>query len=159
MCIMTRDSLQMVLLCSLLLVFTGRTCPRCINEDGLNKLIEELQTRYWDKKVSVSPPDNRTCMQAAREMRGADNNRAVSPWKYRIDQDNDRIPPKIPFAVCICEGCIIHQREDMDYNSKAVYASLMIHRRTGKCSDNKYKVKKDFIQVPVGCTCVVPNIS
>ncbi|XP_030269047.1 interleukin-17C-like isoform X1 [Sparus aurata] len=140
-----------------LLMLSDPTAPKCITEDGLNKLIEEFQTRYLDKKVSVNVPDTRTCMQAAEEMQGAENNRSVSPWRYRLDEDVNRIPSKIAFAECICQGCIIDKRENMSYNSRSVDAWLRIYRKTGKCSENKYKVRKDFIKVPVGCTCVVPN--
>ncbi|XP_036951948.1 interleukin-17C-like isoform X2 [Acanthopagrus latus] len=153
---MTRVSLQMLFLGSLLML-SDPTVPKCVTEDGLNKLVEEFQTKYLDKKVSVHQPDNRTCKQAAEEMQGAENNRSVSPWRYRLNEDVNRIPPTIPFAECICEGCIIDKQENMSYNSRAVHAWLRIHWKTGKCSNNKYKVKKDFIKVPVGCTCVVPN--
>ncbi|XP_030269437.1 interleukin-17C-like isoform X2 [Sparus aurata] len=156
---MTWASLQTVFLGSLL-VFNDFSSPRCISKQELKDLADRSQTKYWNKwNVSVRLPDSRSCMQAAQEMRGAGNNRCVSPWRYRVEQEDDRIPRDIAFAECICKGCIIDGQQNQSYNSKLVFAWMKILKKTtGKCQDSiKYMVKKEFIKVPVGCTCVVPN--
>lgn len=67
-----------------LLVFNDFSSPRCISKQELKDLADRSQTKYWNKwNVSVRLPDSRSCMQAAQEMRGAGNNRCVSPWRYR----------------------------------------------------------------------------
>ncbi|CAK6979273.1 interleukin-25-like [Scomber scombrus] len=110
--------------------------------------------------ASASLKDSHTCKQAAKEMIGEPHQRALAPWKYSIDTDNNRIPNKIAVAKCLCRGCIINQREKHDYNSVPVKASLMVLRKSRCPHDpDKYVFKTEFILIPVACTCVVPNSS
>lgn len=68
-----------------------------------------------------------------------------------------RVPSEILFAECLCEGCLINQREDHNYNSVPVFSTLRVLMKT-PCQDdpNKYVVTEHVIKVPVACTCVVP---
>ncbi|XP_068597543.1 interleukin-17C-like [Brachionichthys hirsutus] len=134
----------------------------CLSGKRLSNLADRFQRRYWDKLALVKypppPRDARTCAQLAQEMSSSLNSRAVSPWKYSINRDVDRIPHEIAFAECICQGCIINQHEDLKYNSVPVFAPLMVLKKT-RCGNDpsKYEVKNDFINVPLACTCVVPK--
>lgn len=69
-----------------------------------------------------------------------------------------RFPQEIAVAKCLCQGCIINQHEDLNYNSVPVFAPLKVLRKT-RCQDDpsKYVVTKAFIKVPVACTCAVPK--
>lgn len=75
-----------------------------------------------------------------------------------MDEDNSRIPSKINFAECLCQGCVINQQEDMTYNSVLVFWTVKVLKKT-QCVDDpkKYVVKKELIKVPVACVCAVPN--
>ncbi|XP_070823589.1 interleukin-17C-like [Chaetodon trifascialis] len=142
--------------------FSSAGGSRCISEDEMNKRVDKFQRSYWDKlsvHKNLQPPrDARTCAQAAAEMRGDLCNRSVSPWRYSLDKDVDRIPLEIAVAKCLCQGCIINQSEELSYNSVPVYAQLKVLRRTRCQRDpDKYVLTKDFIKVPVACTCAVPN--
>ncbi|KAM3625510.1 uncharacterized protein V6R79_013214 [Siganus canaliculatus] len=159
---MTWVSIQKIFLGSLLL-FNEQTssAARCISQKEMQNRMEKFQTSYWDKlSVSKSMPrqDARTCAQAAIEMQGGLNNRAVSPWDYSLNRDEDRFPAEITFANCLCEGCIINHHEDLSYNSVPVSALVVVLRKS-RCHDypDKYVVKKHFIKVPVACTCAVPK--
>lgn len=77
---------------------------------------------------------------------------------FSLDRDENRFPDEISFAECLCQGCIIKHHQEMVYNSVPVFAELMVLRKY-RCphDSNQYVVKKDFIKVPVACTCVVPK--
>ncbi|XP_040899373.1 interleukin-17A-like [Toxotes jaculatrix] len=166
---MTRAALQMVCLCSLLIFSshtTGLTAAaaqgsRCISLDELNNRTD----RFWKTHSNkLSFPQNllqdaRTCAQTAKQMRGDVSSRSLAPWRYSLNQDVDRFPREIAFAECVCQGCIINQHEDLSYNSVPVLAQLMVLKKTRCPRDpNKYVIKKDFIKVPVACTCAVPRL-
>ncbi|XP_070766618.1 interleukin-17C-like [Enoplosus armatus] len=135
---------------------------RCISEDELNNRTDKFQRSYWDKlsvsKNLVPVRGPRTCAQTAKEIHGDLNNRSLSPWTYSLNRDVDRFPHEIAFAECLCQGCIINQHEELSFNSVPLFAPLMVLRKTRCPRDpNKYVVKKDFIKVPVACTCAVPK--
>ncbi|XP_074514587.1 interleukin-17C-like [Sebastes fasciatus] len=147
-------SLQMISL----LIFTDHllsaaagSSSGCVSGQLVNISLNRFQRSYSDKQRFFKVlQDTRT----NREL----NNRSLSPWNYTFDREVDRSPYEIPFAKCLHLGCIINQREVMDYNSVPVFASLMVMRKTPcKRDPNKYKAKKDVINVPVACTCVVPK--
>ncbi|XP_044515329.1 interleukin-17C [Gracilinanus agilis] len=92
--------------------------------------------------------------------------RSLSPWRYRIDMDENRYPPKLAFAECLCKGCI-HMKsgqETSSFNSVPLHQKLMVlHRKP--CSLNgdaqvtpgAFTFHKEYIDVPVGCTCALPR--
>uniref|UniRef100_A0A3B4Z8V6 Uncharacterized protein n=1 Tax=Seriola lalandi dorsalis TaxID=1841481 RepID=A0A3B4Z8V6_SERLL len=162
-------SLQMISLGSLL-IFTDLTSSfpaaqadssKCISVDKLEVHFDRFLERHWrEQSVSTHLPqeDDLTCAQVANQMRGGLNSRSVSPWKSRLDHDVNRIPQHIVFAECLCQGCIINQHENLNYNSVPLFAKKMVMNKT-KCKHcpGKYKVKVHYIQVPVACVCVVPK--
>ncbi|XP_026175705.1 interleukin-17C-like [Mastacembelus armatus] len=162
---MTWANLQMIYLLSLLLLrdpAAAANAHRCVSVDELNSRASRFQRNYWDRLgLSGNPlPASRTCAQTAETMLGDLSERALSPWTYRLDQDDNRFPREISFAKCLCQGCIINQRENLSYNSVPIFAHLMILTKT-LCPDdpNKYLVKKEKKIVPVACTCAVPNMT
>uniref|UniRef100_A0A8C9SM46 Interleukin-17C-like n=2 Tax=Scleropages formosus TaxID=113540 RepID=A0A8C9SM46_SCLFO len=86
------------------------------------------------------------------------SNRSISPWRYRIDYDEDRYPKSVAVAVCLCEGCIINGTEDTSYNSVPVRQVRRVLRRV-RCPLNstRYSLKTSLMEVPVACTCVIPK--
>nr|XP_046252536.1 interleukin-17C-like [Scatophagus argus] len=151
---------QLMLGLGSLLIFNHRaSSTRCVDVNAFNNRATKLQVMLKSLSGNVPLRDATTCEQAAREMRdGALSHRALSPWKFSQDRDNNRFPPVINVAECLCRGCIINQREELSYNSVPVYTTLMVLRKTRCPSDSsKYEVKKDFIRVPVACTCAVPK--
>ncbi|XP_020512689.1 interleukin-17C [Labrus bergylta] len=152
-------SLQMISIGSLLMHTASHAAvrgSRCTREDTIKDRSDNLMRLYENNLEVLKEPPQRTCAQAATEMRGKLKNRALSPWTYRLNKDTERIPAVIAFADCLCEHCILNGQEDWNYNSVQVNASLLVFRRT-RCGGNRYRLSKDFITVPVACTCVVPN--
>lgn len=76
----------------------------------------------------------------------------------RVNRDDNRRPLDIIESVCLCEGCILDQKENMSYNSVPVYIWRKVLNVTRCCNDtSKYTVKKVWIKIAVACTCVVPK--
>ncbi|XP_032087047.1 interleukin-17C [Thamnophis elegans] len=91
--------------------------------------------------------------------------RSISPWTYYIDEDEDRYPRQLAFARCSCKGCINSKdgQETTDLNSVEVFQRTTVFRRKA-CPHNggsveKFTFEKDYINVPVACTCAVPQYS
>ncbi|XP_007937417.1 interleukin-17C [Orycteropus afer afer] len=92
--------------------------------------------------------------------------RSISPWRYRIDTDENRYPQKLAFAECLCRGCISARtgRETAALNSVRLHQRLLVLRRlpcapdgAGTPQPGAATFRAEFIRVPVGCTCVLPR--
>ncbi|XP_069755633.1 interleukin-17C [Narcine bancroftii] len=86
--------------------------------------------------------------------------RSLSPWEYRIDKDETRIPSKLAFAHCLCEGCIDAEtgEETRALNSVRLERSMLVLKRhvcPGKAGHYCFEPK--YIKVPMACTCVLPR--
>ncbi|XP_040026036.2 interleukin-17F-like isoform X1 [Gasterosteus aculeatus] len=135
----------------------------CISLERLNRTVDRFQRTHGSPTMTRNRQDARqdarqTCAQAAAGMSGELRDRSLAPWRYSINTEDDRIPHKIAVAECLCDGCIINQREDMRYNSVPVFAPLMVMRKTPCPRDHaRFMVSRDWIKVPVGCTCAAPK--
>uniref|UniRef100_A0A8C0GBA9 Interleukin 17C n=1 Tax=Chelonoidis abingdonii TaxID=106734 RepID=A0A8C0GBA9_CHEAB len=92
------------------------------------------------------------------------NERSLSPWRYRIDEDENRYPQKLAFAECLCAGCIDVKtgQETSSLNSVPMHQTMMVLRRKPcphDASPGTFAFEVDYIKVPVGCTCVLPRSS
>ncbi|XP_071612581.1 interleukin-17C [Heliangelus exortis] len=90
------------------------------------------------------------------------NERSISPWRYRIDEDENRYPRKLAFAECLCSGCVDVKtgRETTSLNSVAIHQTMMVLRRKPcprTSGTGLVTFEVDYIKVPVGCTCVLPR--
>lgn len=81
---------------------------------------------------------------------------SLSP--FSVDQNENRLPRHIIVAKCLCQGCILNNTENNDYNSVEVTKQIKVFY-TSRCTDDpsKYVLKTEFIKVPVACTCAVPK--
>uniref|UniRef100_A0A8K9X8M5 Interleukin-17C n=2 Tax=Oncorhynchus mykiss TaxID=8022 RepID=A0A8K9X8M5_ONCMY len=109
--------------------------------------------RHWDRQSCPSFKLHTASLSSVQY-----NNRSLSPWRYRIDEREDRIPAKILVAECLYEGCIVNKHEDKTYNSVPVLATITVLQKT-VCPGNPrhYLVTVDSVTIPVACTCVVPR--
>ncbi|KAL2093084.1 hypothetical protein ACEWY4_010396 [Coilia grayii] len=85
------------------------------------------------------------------------SNRSLSPWRYRVDRDESRIPEEIGVAECLCSGCIIDGEEDTAYNSVPVLQTMMFVFKEKCEEEGKYTIRKEMKRIPVACTCVTPT--
>ncbi|XP_035267151.1 interleukin-17B-like isoform X1 [Anguilla rostrata] len=93
------------------------------------------------------------------------NSRSLSPWSYRINHDENRIPVDIPEAKCSCVGCInpFTMQEDRTMTSVLIYTKIPVRRRLCDKLSKKPRKKKTCVplyrtvveSIAVGCTCIV----
>ncbi|NXQ46498.1 IL17C protein, partial [Catharus fuscescens] len=88
--------------------------------------------------------------------------RSISPWRYRIDEDENRYPRRLAFAECLCSGCVDVKtgRETTSLNSVAIQQEMLVLRRKPcprSAGQGRFRLEMEYIQVPVGCTCVLPR--
>ncbi|XP_050167599.1 interleukin-17C [Myiozetetes cayanensis] len=101
-------------------------------------------------------------LQPRASLRSEPNERSISPWRYRIDEDENRYPRKLAFAECLCSGCVDVKtgRETTSLNSVTIHQTMMVLRRK-PCPHpaglGLVTFEVDYIKVPVGCTCVLPR--
>ncbi|MBN3283556.1 IL17B protein, partial [Polyodon spathula] len=59
------------------------------------------------------------------------NRRSLSPWSYRVNRDETRIPVDIPEAHCLCSGCInpFTMQEDRMMTSLPIYTKIPVKRQ------------------------------
>ncbi|XP_074737361.1 interleukin-17C isoform X1 [Strix uralensis] len=107
---------------------------------------------------------HRACpaLQLRAGLRSEPNERSISPWRYRIDEDENRYPRKLAFAECLCSGCVDVKtgRETTSLNSVAIHQTMMVLRRKPcphPTGPGLVTFEVDYIRVPVGCTCVLPR--
>uniref|UniRef100_A0A8B9ICC8 Interleukin 17C n=2 Tax=Anser TaxID=8842 RepID=A0A8B9ICC8_9AVES len=101
-------------------------------------------------------------LQLRAGLRSEPNERSISPWRYRIDEDENRYPRKLAFAECLCDGCVDVKtgRETTSLNSVAIHQTMMVLRRKPcprPSGPGLVTFEVDYIKVPVGCTCVLPR--
>ncbi|XP_053126447.1 interleukin-17C [Hemicordylus capensis] len=103
-------------------------------------------------------------LQNSDTLRGDINERAISPWTYRLDEDENRYPAQLAFAECLCKGCIDVKtgRETKSLNSVSVFQDMMVLQRTPchhSAGDDGFTFEVKHIKVPVACACVLPPSS
>ncbi|XP_023662560.2 interleukin 17a/f3 [Paramormyrops kingsleyae] len=82
---------------------------------------------------------------------------SISPWNYSSITDDNLIPPVIPQAYCLKEGCLDADGvEDMNLISKPILLQIMVLRRVNQ--KNRIVLKMEKKMVSVGCTCVRPFV-
>ncbi|XP_066568617.1 interleukin-17C [Amia ocellicauda] len=134
---------------------------------------DKIKTRY--QKIFKMPIYNKhLTVNAGKDLRCPDYNRirpaedyssrSISPWRYRIDVDENRYPRKLAFAQCLCKGCIVGSNltESNSHVSVTVTQTLMVLKKTACKGDKtpgsrKFSLKVEYISVPVACTCVLPK--
>ncbi|NXC01620.1 IL17C protein, partial [Orthonyx spaldingii] len=95
-------------------------------------------------------------------IRSEPHERSISPWRYRIDEDENRYPRKLAFAECLCSGCVDVKtgRETTSLNSVTIHQTMLVLRRKPcprPAGAGLVALEVDYIRVPVGCTCVLPR--
>ncbi|KAM3870058.1 interleukin-17C [Diretmus argenteus] len=135
---------------------------------------EELKDKA-DKKLSShypQPPEPRGLAAAGSPVCPVElyqqsvdiKSRSLSPWRYISNTEEDRFPPTIAEAECLCEGCIMTMKdapreESFAYNSVPITQHRVVLRRK-LCEDKKrYRLVPENINVAVGCTCVKAKTS
>lgn len=86
--------------------------------------------------------------------------RAICPWTYVENVDNERIPSTIVEAKCIrrrCRGCSSHYYHDSQLRRPAcseVYYYASVMRKTGCDENGRSQYETALQRISVGCTCL-----
>uniref|UniRef100_A0A3P8V1J1 Uncharacterized protein n=1 Tax=Cynoglossus semilaevis TaxID=244447 RepID=A0A3P8V1J1_CYNSE len=133
----------------------------CVSADKPSSRLQRFLSRYTTTTPPPSRPNKekeRTCAEAAKRMSGDVSARSLSPWRIRVDSDENRVPRVIAFAECLCQGCIVNRHEDLGYNSVPIMVWKKVLRKIPCPTDkDKYTVTRETVEVPVACACVKPN--
>ncbi|XP_067158922.1 interleukin-17C [Apteryx mantelli] len=128
------------------------------------QLVPQLERLQQETQRRRRRHHERTCpaLQLHVGLRSEPNERSISPWRYRIDEDENRYPRKLAFAECLCQGCVDVKtgRETTSLNSVTIHQTMMVLRRKPcprPAGLGRFTFEVDYIRVPVGCTCVLPR--
>ncbi|KAM5235504.1 interleukin-25 [Ctenodactylus gundi] len=92
------------------------------------------------------------------------NSRAISPWRYELDRDLNRLPQDLYHARCLCPHCVSLQTgSDMDPlgNSELLYHNQTVFYRRpcrGEHGDHSYCLVRRLYRVSLACVCVRPRV-
>ncbi|KAG9334848.1 hypothetical protein JZ751_006417, partial [Albula glossodonta] len=127
-------------------------------EEDFEKSIEEMVTQVRNNSALSK---NKCVVDRQLWM---SNSRSLSPWSYRINHDENRIPVDIPEAKCSCVGCInpFTMQEDRTMTSVLIYTKIPVRRRLCDKLSKKPRKKKKCVphyrtvveSIAVGCTCI-----
>ncbi|KAJ8281512.1 hypothetical protein COCON_G00040310 [Conger conger] len=133
--------------------------PQVVWEEDFEKSIEEMV-----KQVRNNTALSKNKCVVDRQL-WMSNTRSLSPWSYRINHDENRIPVDIPEAKCSCVGCInpFTMQEDRTMSSVLIYTKIPVRRRLCDRMSKKPRKKKKCVplyrtvveSIAVGCTCIV----
>ncbi|NXU89818.1 IL17C protein, partial [Xiphorhynchus elegans] len=124
--------------------------------------LEQLESSGHRRHRRHHRPHSCPALQLRTGLRSEPHERSISPWRYRIDEDENRYPRKLAFAECLCSGCVDVKtgRETTSLNSVTIHQTMMVLRRKPcprPAGLGLVTFEVDYIKVPVGCTCVLPR--
>ncbi|NXQ28657.1 IL17C protein, partial [Alaudala cheleensis] len=122
--------------------------------------LERLEAGGARRRRRRHRPHSCPALSLRAGLRSEPHERSISPWRYRIDEDEDRYPRKLAFAECLCSGCVDVKtgRETTSLNSVTIHQTMLVlRRRPCPAGPGLVALEVDYIRVPVGCTCVLPR--
>nr|DBA16733.1 TPA: hypothetical protein GDO54_002275 [Pyxicephalus adspersus] len=125
------------------------------------QLVTEMENIEKRRKRRKRTP-NSSCPNYETISQGNDTNeRSISPWRYRIDVNENRYPQKLAFAQCLCDHCISTStgRETQSLNSVLLEQNIpVLYKEPCPRADGnkKFTFRMDYLAVPVACTCALP---
>ncbi|KAM6118055.1 interleukin-17C [Pterocles gutturalis] len=126
------------------------------------QLVPQLEATGHHRRHRRHRPRACPALQLRSGLHSEPHERSISPWRYRIDEDENRYPRKLAFAECLCSGCVDVKtgRETTSLNSVPIHQTMMVLRRRPcprPAAPGLVTFEVDYIRVPVGCTCVLPR--
>ncbi|XP_054304873.2 interleukin-25 isoform X1 [Pongo pygmaeus] len=93
------------------------------------------------------------------------NSRAISPWRYELDRDLNRLPQDLYHARCLCPHCVSLQtgshmdprgNSELLYHNQTVFYRRPCHDETG--TRKGYCLERRLYRVSLACVCVRPRV-
>ncbi|KAE8576627.1 hypothetical protein XENTR_v10004265 [Xenopus tropicalis] len=106
-------------------------------------------------KPDISPDQElRTCPKSVNHSSTLIQERSISPWSYRINENVNRYPKQILEAYCLCKGCISsHNKGQTTVVSVPFDKEVPVLHKTPKCKKGRFVYKLRFIRIAQLCIC------
>ncbi|XP_006835591.1 PREDICTED: uncharacterized protein LOC102814762 [Chrysochloris asiatica] len=132
---------------------------------------KEQASEDWLKwnPVVVTPPETASLTYHEESCRASEdgplNSRAISPWRYELDRDLDRLPQDLYHARCLCPHCVSLQtgshmdplgNSELLYHNQTVFYRRRCHREQG--AHDGYCLERRLYPVSLACVCVRPRV-
>ncbi|XP_006883370.1 PREDICTED: interleukin-25 [Elephantulus edwardii] len=139
--------------------------PRCCSNKGQEFLEEWLK---WNPVVAI-PPETTSISHHAESCQSSEegplNSRAIAPWRYELDRDENRLPQDLYHARCLCPHCVSLQtgsHMDPRGNSELLYHNQTVFYRR-RCQNQQgahdgYCLERKLYPVSLACVCVRPRV-
>uniref|UniRef100_A0A8C5WKM0 Uncharacterized protein n=1 Tax=Leptobrachium leishanense TaxID=445787 RepID=A0A8C5WKM0_9ANUR len=109
---------------------------------------------YLDNQNITPDVTLKTCPLNVNQSSDRIQDRSISPWSYRYNEDPDRYPQKIPEAYCLCKGCVsLHNKQTTSMVSEPFFKEVMVLVKTSKCKREKVVYKHRSIKIAQFCIC------
>uniref|UniRef100_A0A2R8N5B4 Interleukin 25 n=1 Tax=Callithrix jacchus TaxID=9483 RepID=A0A2R8N5B4_CALJA len=139
--------------------------PSCCSSKGQDLCEEWLK---WNT-VPVPPSEPASLPHHPESCRASEdgplNSRAISPWRYELDRDLNRLPQDLYHARCLCPHCVSLQtgsHMDPQGNSELLYHNQTVFYRRpcrGEQGTHKgYCLERRLYRVSLACVCVRPRV-
>ncbi|XP_007949439.1 interleukin-25 [Orycteropus afer afer] len=122
----------------------------------------------WNPVV-VTPPETANLIHHMESCQASEdgplNSRAISPWRYELDRDLDRLPQDLYHARCLCPHCVsLETGTHMDplgnsellYHNQTVFYRRRCRREGG--AHKGYCLERRLYRVSLACVCVRPRV-
>ncbi|KAG8509375.1 Interleukin-25 [Galemys pyrenaicus] len=128
-------------------------------------------TKEWLKwnSVLVSPPEAASLAHSTDSCKASEDgplsSRSISPWKYVLDRDLNRLPQDLYHAHCLCPHCVsLKTGTHMDPRGNSVqlyHNQTVFYRRP--CPGQQgahpgYCLEPKLYSVSLACVCVRPRM-
>ncbi|XP_053745253.1 interleukin-25 isoform X1 [Panthera pardus] len=128
-------------------------------------------THEWltQNTVLMTPPESASLIHPLESCRASEdgplNSRSISPWRYELDRDLNRLPQDLYHARCLCPHCVSLQTgSHMDPlgNSELLYHNQTVFYRR-PCPGEQgtrdgYCLEQRLYRVSLACVCVRPRV-
>ncbi|XP_073924444.1 interleukin-25 isoform X3 [Castor canadensis] len=117
----------------------------------------------------VSPPEPASLAHHPESCRASEdgplNSRAISPWRYELDRDLNRLPQDLYHARCLCPHCVSLQtgshmdplgNSELLYHNQTVFYRRPCHGEQG--AHHGYCLERRVYRVSLACVCVRPRV-
>ncbi|XP_019518591.1 PREDICTED: interleukin-25 isoform X1 [Hipposideros armiger] len=128
-------------------------------------------TEEWLKwnTVFMPPPETTSFTHHPESCKASEdgplNSRSISPWRYELDRDLNRLPQDLYHARCLCPHCVSLQTgSHMDPlgNSELLYHNQTVFYRRPcpgeQGTEGGYCLERRLYRVSLACVCVRPRV-
>lgn len=123
------------------------------NEEHLRQKLYRLspESLFLSKSDNIPDLKMKKCPTSVNTSSEMMQDRSISPWSYRINEDMNRYPREIVEAYCLCRGCVTSKESPMV--SEPFYKEVPVLYKSSKCKKSRYVYKLRYIRIAQFCIC------